>query len=73
MPALDCLFNSFYRTFIILTANAIRIHSAKTGFLLKFRLIEGDLSCMGLNITNRKIYTGDSSGRIRVLNADNGI
>ena len=28
---------------------------------------------MGLNITNRKIYTGDSSGLIRVLNADNGI
>jgi len=33
MPAIDCLFNSVYQTFVILTVNGIRIHSAKDGML----------------------------------------
>ena len=73
MPAIDCMFNSFYQTFIVLTANGIRIHSAKDGRLLKFRFKESDLHCMAFNIANRKIYTGDGQGRISVLTAEGAI
>lgn len=72
-PAIDCVFNGKYQTFVVLTVNGIRIHSAKDGRLLKFRFKDSDLNCMALNNGNRKIYTGDCQGRIAVLNAESAL
>ena len=72
--AISTFYNSLFNNFITVHAKTLKIWSGDTGKLQHvFRdVMKGDISCAVLDRYQRKIYLGDSTGRIRAVNIKNG-
>lgn len=64
----------------MLSKDSLKIYSSRNGRLLKYldtlggdSTNYGDLTAMCLDEKQRKVYIGDSRGKIRVFNVNNGV
>lgn len=72
---LMCLYNSLYNTFITAHPSCIKIWSAFNGKLVKVlrNLTPNDITCIQLDNKKRKLYLGDSKGRVLTFKVKNGM
>ncbi|OMJ91134.1 hypothetical protein SteCoe_6398 [Stentor coeruleus] len=72
--AICTFYNSLFNTFITVHAKTLKVWNGETGKLQHvFRdIMRGDISCAVLDKYQRKVYVGDSTGRIRAINIKNG-
>lgn len=76
--ALHVEFNSYYKTFSVLTKIDLRIYDAFTGKLIKVfndlfdDRVQGELTCFVMGDRLRKFYIADNVGLIRKYNSNNG-
>jgi WD40 repeat protein len=72
--SISTFYNSLFNTFITVHSKTIKIWNGENGKLEHvFRdVMKGDISCAVLDKYQRKIYLGDSTGRIRSVDIKNG-
>lgn len=72
--AIFSFYNSLFNTFITVHAKTLKVWKGESGKIQHvFRdVIKGDISSAFLDKYQRKIYIGDSTGRIRSVNIKNG-
>jgi len=74
LPAIDALFIEYYQTLLVLSKSALRVYNTSNGRLIKILqdipAENTDLTCMTLDRGHRKVYIGDSNGRIRIFNVN---
>mmetsp|Transcript_25721 Transcript_25721/g.45135 ORF Transcript_25721/g.45135 Transcript_25721/m.45135 type:complete len:913 (-) Transcript_25721:3141-5879(-) len=68
------LYNTVFYTFITIHPKTVKIWNATDGRLVHvFRdLSKGDLTCAAVDSRQRKLYLGDSQGRVVSINVKNG-
>lgn len=77
--AIDCVFNEYYRNFVVITKNEIRTYDGLSGKLIKVfsevidKRTNAEISSFCLDNRHRKCYVGDTAGSIRVFNISNGV
>lgn len=71
---LMCIYNSLYNTFITAHPSCIKIWSGFNGKLIKVlrNLTPNDITCIQLDNKKRKLYLGDSKGRVLTFKVKNG-
>lgn len=71
---ISTIYNSLFQNFITVHPKTVKIWSAVTGQLQHvFRdVIKGDICAAAMDARQRKLYIGDSQGRIRSINVKNG-
>ena len=82
-PPLDVVFLEFYKNFLVLTKDSLRVYNGNNGRLRMYldKIVEVDemtgasseLTSMCLNSEHRLVYIGDVNGGIRCFNVNTGL